>query len=169
MKSSRAQQIILFKMKKILFLTLVIFSFQNCQSTKPSAISVANKEEGKSIPMKKENKNTPEQIVQKNLDAYNALDIETFMACFHPEIKMYNYGIETPSAQGLEEVRKIYQGLFDRSPNLHSNIIKRIVFENKVIDHESITGRLGDKNPIEMVLIYEVKDEKIIKITAIKN
>ncbi len=110
-----------------------------------------------------------EKIVQKNLDAYNSLDIETFMSCFHNEIKMYNYGIEKPSAQGLEEVRKIYHNLFEQSPKLHSTIIKRIVFENKIIDHESITGRLGNENPIEMVLIYEVEEEKIIKITAIKK
>ena len=45
-----------------------------------------------------------EKIVQKNLDAYNSLDIETFMSCFHHDIKMYNFGIEKPSAQGLEAV-----------------------------------------------------------------
>lgn len=110
-----------------------------------------------------------EKIVQKNLDAYNSLDIETFMSCFHHDIKMYNFGIEKPSAQGLEEVRKIYQGLFEQSPKLYSNIIKRIIFENKIIDHESITGRLGNDDPIEMVLIYEVVEEKIIKIAAIKK
>jgi hypothetical protein len=154
-------------MKKILFFALIIFSFQNCSSSKTSTISLKNNNDGKSISMK--NKNTPEQIVQKNLDAYNALDLETFMSCFHKEITMYNYGIAEPSAKGLEEVRKIYKGLFDQSPSLHSNILKRIVFENKVIDHESITGRLGSKDIIEMVLIYEVKDEKIIKITAIKK
>jgi hypothetical protein len=112
---------------------------------------------------------SPEKIVQKNLDAYNSLDLETFMSCFHSEIKMYNFGIEKPSAQGLEEVRKIYQGLFEQSPKLHSVIIKRIIFENKIIDHESITGRLGNEDPSEMVLIYEVIEEKIINITAIKN
>jgi hypothetical protein len=82
---------------------------------------------------------------------------------------MFNFGIKKPSAQGLEEVRKIYQGLFEQSPKLHSTIIKRIIFENKIIDHESITGRLGTENPIEMVLIYEVENEKIIKISAIKK
>jgi len=91
------------------------------------------------------------------------------MACFHDKIKMYNFGNEKPSAQGLGEVRKIYKNLFEQSPNLHSKIIKRIIFDNKIIDHESITGRLGNENVIEMVLIYEVEEEKIIKITAIKK
>lgn len=119
--------------------------------------------------MTKLNNITLEKIVQRNLNAYNSRDLETFMSCFHHEIKMYNFGIEKPSAQGLEEVRKIYQSLFEQSPKLHSTIIKRIIFENKIIDHESITGRLGIENPIEMVLIYEVNEEKIVKITAIKK
>jgi len=75
----------------------------------------------------------------------------------------------SPLVKGKKEVRKIYQALFDASPNLFSKIIKRITFDNKVIDHESISGRMGKEELVEMVLIYEVKDEKIIKITAIKK
>lgn len=112
---------------------------------------------------------SPKEIIQKNLDAYNSLDINTFMSCFHPKIKLFNFGNEQPTAIGKEEVQRIYQSLFLQSPNLHSTIIKRIAFENKIIDHESITGRMGNKDIIEMVLIYEVEEEKIIKITAIKK
>lgn len=112
---------------------------------------------------------TTEQIVQHNIEAYNARDIDAFMSDFDTSILMYNFGSEKPSARGLEEVRSIYTNLFERSPNLFSKIKKRIVFDNKVIDHEVITGRLGKKETVEMVLIYEVENEKIIKITAIKE
>ena len=131
-------------------------------------ILISNFTSGQSPIMNKVSSST-EKIVQKNLDAYNSLDLETFISCFHSEIKMFNFGIKKPSAQGLEKVRKIYQGLFEQSPKLHSTIIKRIIFENKIIDHESITGRLGIENPIEMGLIYEVENEKIIKISTIKK
>lgn len=162
-------------LNRIFLLILITLTFLNCETATPvdqnnqDLKTRSSKKVSNNITMEKKNKITPEKIVQKNLDAYNALDIETFMACFHDEIKMYNYGLEKPSAQGLDEVRKIYQGLFDRSPKLHSDIINRIIYANKVIDHESITGRLGNETPIEMVLIYEVQDKKIIKITAIKS
>ena len=109
-----------------------------------------------------------EQIVQENLDAYNARDIDAFMASFDEDVEMYIFNSKEPWAKGLADVRKYYDALFQSSPNLFSKIIKRIVFDNKVIDHESITEREGRSEVVEMVLIYEVENEKIQKITAIK-
>jgi hypothetical protein len=112
---------------------------------------------------------SPEQVVQKNLDAYNQRDIEGFMAWFSPEIKMHNFSDGQLTMQGLEQVRKTYQELFDLSPKLHSSILKRIVFGNKVIDHEHIIGRRGADQPVELVLIYEVEQERIVKITVMRH
>jgi hypothetical protein len=112
---------------------------------------------------------SPEQVVQKNLDAYNQRDIEGFMAWFSPEIKMYNFADGKMTMQGLEQVRKTYQELFELSPKLHSTILKRIVFDNKVIDHEHIIGRRGAEQPVELVLIYEVEQERIVKITVMRR
>jgi hypothetical protein len=112
---------------------------------------------------------TVEQVVQQNLEAYNARDLDKFMSSFSEDIEMYNFTDGKMTAKGLLEVRKIYQELFDLSPQLHSTIVKRIVFDNKIIDHEWIEGRKGSKIPVEMVLIYEVKNEKIVKTTAIRK
>ena len=91
------------------------------------------------------------------------------MSAFSEEIELYNFSDSKPTAVGSDAVRKMYQSLFEQSPNLHSTILKRIVFDNKVIDHESIKGRMGKEGNIEMVLIYEVELNKISKITAIKK
>lgn len=112
---------------------------------------------------------TAEQIVQENLDFYNNRNIEGFMSSFSEDIKMYNLGDPNPTVVGLDAVRKVYTALFERSPKLHSNILKRIVIGNKVIDHESITGRNGNAGILELVLIYEVNQQKINKITVIRK
>jgi hypothetical protein len=112
---------------------------------------------------------SPEQVVQKNLDAYNQRDIEGFMVWFSPEIKMYNFDDGKLTMQGLEQVRKTYQELFELSPKLHSTILNRIVFDNKVIDHEHIVGRRGSDQPVELVLVYEVEQEKIVKIVVMRK
>lgn len=114
-------------------------------------------------------KMTVEQVVQANLDAYNARDIERFMAYFAADIELYNFADNELTAKGLANIREIYQELFDLSPKLHSQILNRIVFDNKVIDHEYITGRRGSDTPVELVLIYEVKEEKIVRMTAIRK
>lgn len=115
------------------------------------------------------NKMTPEQIVQENLDFYNNRDIDGFMTSFSDDIKVYNLGDPSPTVVGLDNVRKVYTNLFEKSPKLHSTILKRIVFGNRVIDHESITGRNGNTEVLELVLIYEVKDQNIYKITVLRK
>ena len=91
------------------------------------------------------------------------------MASFSEDITMYNWSDTLPATAGLAAVRARYKALFDASPKLHSTILKRIVFDNKVIDHEYITGRMGAVEPVELVLIYEVRGDKIFKVTVIRK
>ncbi|MEQ8625543.1 MAG: nuclear transport factor 2 family protein [Vicingaceae bacterium] len=110
-----------------------------------------------------------EKVVQANLDAYNNRDIETFMKYIDDDIAFYNLGECEPYLKGKEEVRKRYQDYFDKSPNLHSEIKNRMVFGNKVIDYEYITGSNGTNEPFELIFMYEVEDQKIVKTTAIRK
>lgn len=110
-----------------------------------------------------------EQIIQANLEAYNGRDIDLFMSFFSEEIELKNFDTGEVTASGVTEIRKLYKGLFDASPNLHSEILKRTVFSNKIIDHEYITGRNGSAEPLELVLIYETRDNKIIRMTVMRK
>ena len=110
-----------------------------------------------------------EQIVQRNLEAYNNRDLEKFMSWFSEDIELYSFSEMKLVASGKPAIEKLYKELFEASPNLHSTILKRIVFDNKVIDHESIVGRKGSKEVLEIVMIYEVKDGKIFKMTSIRK
>ena len=110
-----------------------------------------------------------EQVVQKNVEGYNRRDIRGFMECFSPDISLYTFPDPDPTLEGLEAIQKFYKQLFEASPKLHSTILKRIVFNNKVIDHESIIGRQGSDVPLEIVVIYEVNEGKIFRLTAIRN
>ena len=112
---------------------------------------------------------TAEQIVQANLDAYNNIDIEQFMSFISEDIEIYEFDSNKLSIKGAEACRKVYTELFELSPKLHSTILKRIVFDNKVIDHEYIVGRRGSDTAIELVLIYEVRDEKIFRISVMRK
>ena len=117
---------------------------------------------------KRERPERPEQIVQQNLNFYNQRDIDGFMSCLAEKIEIYNFGDNEPSLAGIGRVQAMYGDLFTNSPQLHSTILKRTIIGNKVIDHESIVGRNGSSEIIELVLIYEVKADKIIKITVLR-
>ena len=107
---------------------------------------------------------TPEAIVQRNLDAYNARDIDRFMNDYADDIKLYNYP-KTMQSEGKERMRKRYDQLFNNTPDLNAVITKRIVQGNTVIDQEQVTvnGKI-----IKAVAIYEVINGKITAVTFIQ-
>ena len=110
---------------------------------------------------------SPEQIVQKQLDTYNARDIEGFMSVMDEDVALYNFSDGELLAKGKANVKSSYTNLFKNSPRLKSVLTNRIVLGHQVIDHESITGRMGNPEVLELVVIYELRAEKIYKITVI--
>ena len=102
-----------------------------------------------------------ETIVQKQLDAYNSKDVETFMAQFSDDIQLYNYPNELLS-QGKTQMRKDYLAWFNRTPDLKAKVTDRIVIGNKVIDKEHVTanGKL-----FKTVAIYEITNGLISRVT----
>ena len=110
----------------------------------------------------------PESIVQKQVEAYNNRDLSAFLDCHHPEVQLFNFSESVPFAVGLPSVRKIYKAVFDTSPNLHTEIIHRMVLNNTVIDHEIVTGRSGAER-IEIIAIYEIENNLIRKAQFIRG
>ncbi len=111
---------------------------------------------------------TAEQVVQQQLETYNNRDIDGFMALFSDNVRLYNHVDGKLLADGKEAVRKLYVNLFEKSPKLHSELTNRMVLGNTVIDHEKITGRMGNDDAIELIVIYELTDLKISKVTVIR-
>ena len=109
------------------------------------------------------------KVVQEQLDAYNAKDIDAFMNVFSTDAAIYNFGNEKALAKGAEEVRAVYTKLFINSPNLHSLVINRSVIGNKVIDYELISGRQNSDELLKLIAIYEVEDGLIIKATFLRE
>lgn len=105
-----------------------------------------------------------ETLVQRNLDAYNAKDIDAFMKDYAEDVKLYNYP-NTLTTEGKTAMRKGYQDWFNQAKGLKATIKKRIVIGNKVIDHENVTA---NGQTFDAVAIYEVENGKISKVTFIR-
>ncbi|NJM78876.1 MAG: SnoaL-like domain-containing protein [Flavobacterium sp.] len=106
----------------------------------------------------------PEKIVQEQLEAYNNRDIDAFLATYSEAIKIYDYP-NTFRYEGKEKMKTIYSELFQEYPNLFCTIKNRIVIGNKVIDEEYV--QIGSEF-ISAVAIYEVENNKIIKVTFLR-
>lgn len=112
---------------------------------------------------------SPEKVVQAQLERYNARDIEGFMALMSEEVFIDDFESGKKSATHFGAVESTYEALFEASPDLHSELLNRVVIGNRVIDHEKITGRLGNPNPIRLVVIYTVEKGKINRITVLRE
>ncbi len=89
------------------------------------------------------------------MNAYNARDLQAFLATYSPEIKIYNHP-DSLLFSGLEKMQEVYKPLFDNVPNLHCEIVNRIVLGRFVIDREKVTG-LPNGQTINGVALYKVQ------------
>ncbi|MGC3945826.1 MAG: amidohydrolase family protein [Chryseolinea sp.] len=104
---------------------------------------------------------TPEMLIQRQLNAYNARDIEAFLDTYSDSIELFDFP-NTPIGSGKELMRSRYGKRFSTLRYLHCEIVDRIKYNNVVIDHELVKA---DDKVTEAVVIYEVKDGKIAKMT----
>lgn len=105
---------------------------------------------------------TPEQVVQAQLDAYNAKDIEALLRAYHPQAEQYAmHGALL--ARGHSEMRSRFLGRFSE-PDLHASLLHRAVVGNFVMDHELVTRNFPEgRGQVDMLCIYEVQDGLIVK------
>ncbi|UFH33130.1 amidohydrolase family protein [Chryseobacterium sp. C-71] len=117
---------------------------------------------GEMVDSKKTIKETPEMLVQKQVNGYNARNIDAFLEPYSEDAELYMFPNQLIS-KGKEAMRKDYSTMFKDLPELHCEIKNRIINGNFVIDQESVSGmRKGQK--VEATAIYEIKDGKIIKV-----
>jgi imidazolonepropionase-like amidohydrolase len=107
---------------------------------------------------------TPTELVQRQLNAYNFRNIDAFLATYADDVEVYNYP-NTLKYKGKEQMRKIYATLFDETPNLHCELVGRITQGTVVIDKEKV--QFG-KNSVEATAIYHIENRKISKVYFIK-
>ena len=103
-----------------------------------------------------------EEIVQKQLDAYNARDIETFMANWSDDAEYFQFP-STLLASGSAKIRERHLARF-KEPNLFGLLIKRMAVGNLVIDQETVTRSFPDgPGRVDVIAIYQVEKGKIAK------
>lgn len=110
-------------------------------------------------------KNSPVAVVQRQVDAYNARDINSFSDTYADSVVFYNFP-DKYLGKGKEFIKKEYTDLFLHYPKLHCNIVERIVQGNTIIDKEHVI--VTDDRHVDAVAIYQVEDGKIVKVFFLK-
>ncbi|RJF57800.1 steroid delta-isomerase [Serratia inhibens] len=104
----------------------------------------------------------PEEVVQQQLDAYNARDIDAFMAYWAEDAQYYEHP-DTLLASGKAEIRERHIARF-REPSLYGERVKRMALGSMVIEQEVVTRNFPQgRGKMDVIAIYEVEQGKILK------
>jgi len=104
---------------------------------------------------------TSEALVQRQLDAYNAHDLDALLATYAEDAQLFEHPA-TLLASGHSQLRARFALRFQES-NLHAHLINRIVLGHFVVDHERVTRTFPEgTGTIELIVTYEIVDGKII-------
>lgn len=98
----------------------------------------------------------PEVVVQRQIEAFNAHDLEAFLAAFGEDLEMAALPGGPEGASGKTRLRELYAERFLRNPELRARVFERLVSGSFVIQRERISGRAG-KGSLEATVIYQVK------------
>lgn len=105
----------------------------------------------------------PEDIVQKQIEAYNNKNLDTFLSFYSDEVKIYSYP-NLLESEGKQAMKTNYASFFSSAKTLNCKIINRIIHNNKIIDQEEVTL---NNQKINVVTIYEIENNKIVKVTFV--
>ena len=107
-----------------------------------------------------------EMVVQRQLDAYNAKDVEGILATYAADAQQFEHPGKL-LASGHDQLRQRFAARF-AEPDLRAQLLNRMVMGNVVIDHERVTRNFPEgRGTIELVAIYEVREGKIARATFI--
>ncbi len=135
-------------MKKIIFVFLLV-PFLN-------EVNAANENK----------KYTAEGLIDQQIVAYNAGDIDAFMATYADDVQLFNFPNKEITS-GFMDMKIMYKNLFKNNPDLKAEVTNKIIQGGVLVYHERIFG-LRKGGEFDAIAIYEVVDKKIQKVTFIQ-
>ena len=110
----------------------------------------------------------PEAVVQRQLDAFNAREIDALLATYADDAQLFEHPAKL-LASGAAELRARFTARF-QEPNLHATLLNRIVAGATVIDHEKVIRTFPEgPGEIELVMIYQVQSGRIANAWVING
>jgi hypothetical protein len=109
-------------------------------------------------------KDSPKIIVDRQVETFNARDINAFANCFSKDVVVKNFPMDT-LYMGRQQLKVNYEAFYKRTPAIEVKVASRIHVGQTVIDQEVVTI---NGNQHHQIAIYEV-DNFIKSMTFIKD
>ena len=102
------------------------------------------------------------EVVRRQIEAYNARDIDAFMAHWADDAQVYAWPSELMAADAAA-IRARHVERF-REPDLFARVVSRMAVGNLVIDREVVTRNFPEgRGTLDVIAIYEVEGDRIAR------
>ena len=105
-------------------------------------------------------------VAQKQLDAYNAQDLETYVTYFTQDCIVSGLN-GAPTETSREAIKARYAKAFAQFPQNKAELLNRIAVGNTVVDHELVIRAPGGEQ-FEIIAIYTFRDGLIARVDFAK-
>jgi hypothetical protein len=109
---------------------------------------------------------SPRDVVNRQLVAYNAHDIDGYCALFANDATISDLVTGQMICVGLEQIRAVYEKRFADNPKLHCIVHQKMEGANFAIDKETVSGL--PTGPLHIMAIYEVREGLIRSLRFIR-
>ena len=106
-------------------------------------------------------------IIEEQLLAYNARDLERFITTYSADVVIED-GENNLLMRGHDQIRERYGALFMANPELHCRIGNRMRIGKYVVDEEEVTGVSTSPTPIHAIVIYRIEGDKIVHVRMLR-
>jgi hypothetical protein len=104
-------------------------------------------------------------VVSRQVEAYNAADLDGFLACYAPSV-MIRSGDGVVLNDGLDAMREMYAEWFGSLPGLHAEVVSRVELGSWVVDEEHVTAQDLD---LRALVSYRVRDDLIDQVVIMTD
>jgi uncharacterized protein (TIGR02246 family) len=101
-------------------------------------------------------------LIDRQLAAYNAQDMDAMMACYAPDAQLFAPD-GTCTEKSSDEIRARYVKAFATFPQNKATVKNRIVVGATVVDHEHVVRAPGGEE-FEIIAIYTITDGRIVAV-----
>ena len=105
-------------------------------------------------------------ITQKQLDAYNAQDLDAYVSFFAEDCIVSGLN-GTPTETSRDAIKSRYAKAFAQFPENKAFLKSRIAVGNTVVDHEKVVRAPGGEE-FEIIAIYSFRDGLIARVDFAK-
>ena len=112
---------------------------------------------------------SPAATVQGQIERFNAHDLEGYLALFAEDLQVAELPASEWGTRNKAWLRGVYAERFRTNPDLRASTEAQMVSGTFVIETERIRGRTGQSGPLDVVVVYQVKEGKIVKMWGLRD